>query len=282
MSLIDRAFGTNKNLLPSAFLTAIIFFHLILVMLKGADSLIFDSLFSWFASVLLLKRQCLAVGRHGEAVSFILGFVLLSQILIGCLLWGQEELFLRTYPLGIATSVTLLFFGVSGIRKTWKVLVLLLIFLPTRDLLAQMLDLTVPTARFVASLLSFFGKYPIPSESGQLVIQDNIIRIIPECASVGTMRRMLAMATWFVLWIPVTSMVLFTVPILTMAYAFIANGLRVSLLVVLKANGHKQAFDFWHEGAGANLLPLVVLIPLFMVFHQIHRHYCWKQLRSIP
>jgi cyanoexosortase A len=281
MSLIDRAFSTNKKLLPSAFLTATVLLHLILVVLTGLDALIFDSVFFWFASLLLLRRQCPVTGQHGQILSFILGFVLLSQIFIGCLLCGQEELFLRIYPLAIVVSMTLLLSGSSGIRKTWKLLVLMLIFLPTRDLLTQIFDLTVPTAQFVASLLNLFGQYSIHGESGQLIIQNSVIRIIPECASVGTMRRMLAIATWFILWIPVQNIVLSTVPILTIMYAFVVNGLRVSSLVAFKANGHKQAFDFWHEGTGAKVLPFVMLVPLFMGFHQIYRYYYRRHLRKI-
>lgn len=256
--------GKNPLWFLMLFMGTPIFLHVLLLQSIGADSLVFDGILIWsiIGSLILLEKVHLTLPATPR--SAWISLMLVGLLGIGSL-WVNQELFLRAYPLIVVAILAMSIGGKSGLRQATPLLILCLLMLPTRSMLASQTFLAEPTAQFIHNVLSILGMAN-DRQHASLTMGQHLIRIIPECASVGSMRRMLFLGLWIALIQPVPFIKALWIPLLTCLYAFIANGIRVTALVALKATEHQGAFHFWHEGLGAKILPVVVLVPLLITY----------------
>jgi exosortase/archaeosortase family protein len=242
--------------------SSFVLLHLFLVKQTGLDALIFDALLLW---PMVVSWAIIQKAKASQQFPTALSVSMFVGLIISCILWGQQELFLRMYPLIAVASLVIAFRGPITLRKVLPILLLCGLMLPTRDMLATQAWLAEPTAKFANSILSL-GGLDIDRHQANLTMSEHIVRILPECASVGSMRRMLLLGIGFTLIQPTSFVKNLWIPLLTCFYAFTANGLRVAALVGVKVTDNNTAFTFWHDGLGAKCLPVVALIPLLVVY----------------
>jgi exosortase/archaeosortase family protein len=242
--------------------SSFVLLHLFLVKQTGLDALIFDALLLW---PMVVSWAIIQKAKASQQFPTALSVSMFFGLIISCILWGQQELFLRMYPLIAVASLVIAFRGPITLRKVLPILLLCGLMLPTRDMLATQAWLAEPTAKFANSILSL-GGLDIDRHQANLTMSEHIVRILPECASVGSMRRMLLLGIGFTLIQPTSFVKNLWIPLLTCFYAFTANGLRVAALVGVKVTDNNTAFTFWHDGLGAKCLPVVALIPLLVVY----------------
>jgi exosortase/archaeosortase family protein len=242
--------------------SSFVLLHLFLVKQTGLDALIFDALLLW---PMVVSWAIIQKAKASQQFPTALSVSMFVGLIISCILWGQQELFLRMYPLIAVASLVIAFRGPITLRKVLPILLLCSLMLPTRDMLATQAWLAEPTAKFANSILSL-GGLDIDRQQANLTMSEHIVRILPECASVGSMRRMLLLGIGFTLIQPTSFVKNLWIPLLTCFYAFTANGLRVAALVGVKVTDNNTAFTFWHDGLGAKCLPVVALIPLLVVY----------------
>jgi exosortase/archaeosortase family protein len=261
----DSLFRKDRWITNSIF-SSFVLIHLLLVQQTGLDALMFDALLLWA----MVGSWTIIQGTTGRSLrkqkfSTALSASIFVCLLIGCALWGKQEIFLRLYPLITVTSFATAFSGSSGLRKFLPILLLCGLMLPTRDMLATQTFLAEPTAKFANSILSL-GGLNIDRQHANLTMGEHVVRILPECASVGSMRRMLLLGIGFTLIQPTPLVKNLWIPLLTCFYAFVENGVRVAALVGFKVTDNNAAFTFWHHGPGTKCLPVIVLIPLLIVY----------------
>jgi hypothetical protein len=209
----------------------LILVHLLLVQQTGLDALMFDAMLLWamVASLMSIKKSQFRPLLHGN-FSIPTGCGILAALLISCTIWGQQELFLRIYPTLVIAGLAAYAGGTSGLRKVLPIIAFCCLIIPTRALLASQTFLAEPTAQLTNHLLALCGLH-LDRQHADLKMGEHLVRILPECASVGSMRRMLLLGLWAALIRPTPFIKNLWIPLLTCLYVFIANGLRVAALV---------------------------------------------------
>jgi cyanoexosortase A len=149
-----------------------------------------------------------------------------------------------------------------------ELLVLSSISLP-KILPLSLIDISLLTAKF-ASLILWYTGFEVTRNGVYIYLPTGSVEVYPGCSGLELIFQMLSLALLFLLMFPQKVKQKIIVPIIAITLAFIVNGVRVALMAVLVAQGHKEAFDYWHEGEGSLIFSLISVL-LFGLF-------CWFSL----
>lgn len=243
--------------------------HILLVCLTKNAALIFDMLMYWVGMSLIFDSKLNNFGDIDNIVfprylvKISTTFIMSLLFLVG-IAWGLEEQFLRLCPIIMLAAFAINYVSEKNVIKMVCLMLFSLLFIPTRSSLEMLEILVEPTAQFVTKVISMFG-VSLEQNHAILKVSGHLIEISPSCASLGTMRRIVGFGIWLALVKPKSHLGILWIPLLLSLYAFVSNGLRLTALVALKANGLDGWFVFWHGGWGSNALPLLPFVPLLLL-----------------
>lgn len=236
--------------------------HLTLTLYSGDTNLLFSSLIFWMAAYVALKEE--AYQPANQVQSLVLGLLLLLPVLVYGL--SAEGQFLYLFPVLVGLGLVCLFTGLAGLRKYWKALVLLFLLGVPEVIATAIVDPAPLTARFSDTLLWYAG-FDVTRQGLFIQLWESRVEVNQACSGLRAMMRMLSIAALALLLLPRRWSLpqILGLPLLGILIAFIANGFRVALLVLLLASGHQEAFDSFHGGnfsQSFSMLSILVFMSL--------------------
>jgi len=151
-----------------------------------------------------------------------------------------------------------------GLKQYWReFLILLVLGLPIEESLAKLVDLATLTAQFADFLLVQLG-FIVERHGTIIALPTGAVDVNMGCSGLRGITRLLQLSVLILVMIPTNLIGKIIIPILAVLLAFVINGIRVAVLALLIANSHRQAFDYWHEGAGSHTISMVSVIVLWL------------------
>lgn len=245
--------------------------HLTLIWKADNSSLLGTSFLCWAAisSLVWEKRQSLNL-ESGIFSSFF-GLSLIALLLIKSISLTSLGGFLYLSPAIFGFGLALLASGFKGLKQyRGELLVLSSISLP-KVLPLSLIDISLLTAKF-ASLILWYTGFEVARNGVYIYLPTGSVEVYPGCSGLELIFQMLTLALLFLLMFPQKGKQKIIVPIIAATLGFVVNGVRVALMAVLVAQGHKEAFDYWHQGDGSLIFSLIAVL-LFGLF-------CWFSLRK--
>lgn len=267
---------TSQHLKISSFwllaiASGLIAIHQTLTWRGDSNSLASTSILFWMAisSMVWDKRHNLNL-ESGVFSSFI-GASIIALILLKSSFHSTHNIFLNISPLLSAFAVALLASGFQGLKQYWQELAILVFLTPPHSLLAHLIDLSIPTAKFSGFLLWYSG-WEVFRDGILLYVPNGVVEVTTGCSGTENMSHLLGLAVIFLMMFPSNRFQKILIPLVSISLAFIVNSVRVAILAVLSSFPTEEAFNYWHEGEGSAIFPMVTVI-LFGLF-------CWLLLQQ--
>jgi cyanoexosortase A len=243
--------------------------HLTLTWKADNSSLLGTSFLCWAAISSLIWDKRHSLNLESGIFSSFFGLSLIALLLVKSISLTSLGGFLHISPAIFAFGLALLASGFKGLKQyRGELLVLSSISLP-KILPLSLIDISLLTAKF-ASLILWYTGFEVTRNGVYIYLPTGSVEVYPGCSGLELIFQMLSLALLFLLMFPQKVKQKIIVPIIAITLAFIVNGVRVALMAVLVAQGHKEAFDYWHEGEGSLIFSLISVL-LFGLF-------CWFSL----
>lgn len=250
-----------------AIATGLIGIHLTLTSRANDASLLGTSALFWVAvcSLVWSKRNILSLDS-GVVSSFWGTLLIVFVLLKSTFVFGYDP-FLRISPLISALGVALVASGFKGLKEYWRQLLILCFLIPSPGALALLIDISTFTAKFATALLWYLG-FEVSRQGVYINLPSGGVEVYPGCSGIESMLYMLGLAVLFLVMFPTNRREKILVPIVALFIAFVVNGVRVALMVVLAASSNPQGLDYWHKGNGSLLFSMisVFILGLFCLF----------------
>ncbi|MEH1789745.1 MAG: cyanoexosortase A [Nostoc sp.] len=195
--------------------------------------------------------------------SSFLGTLLLVLVFINSTFSINSGAVFLFLPLMSGFGLALLASGCKGLKQYRKES-LILGFITIRSLLVLLpckIDISLLTAKLSTAILWYTG-FQV-SRSGVIInLPTGSIEVYPGCAGIDVIIDLLSLAALFIFLFNLSLQQKFIVPIVAATLGFIVNGFRVALMVILVAQGDKQAFEYWHQGDGSLLFSMIATLFL--------------------
>lgn len=191
--------------------------------------------------------------------STCLGFVLIAFVLVRSLFTSRESLLFEFSPVISAVGLILLASGFKGFKVNGQELVLILALSIPQSLLSQLIDPSTLTANFATYMLSHCG-VKTSSQGVYLVLNNGSVEVLQQCAGLVNMLLLWQLAVLFIVVFPTNLAKKIIIPVIAVAVGFIVNAVRIAILTILVTNSQKSAFEYWHDGDGAQLFVVISMM----------------------
>lgn len=228
------------------------------------------SVFFWSAFGILLWRKRNSLNLESGVFSSFLGLALIAWTLLRGLATNSPADVLRDISPAISIlGLGLLASGIKGLKQYWHELIIVAVLaVPQTHLLIwidKLVDVSTLVAKFSAFLLWYLG-FEVYRQGVNVVLPTGAIEINPPCSGLDTMLILLRLAVLFLVMSSTNWLQKILVPLVAVGLAFTVNGVRITLMAFLVAFSNQAAFEYWHEGDGAQVFS-VISILLFGLFY---------------
>ena len=234
---------------------------------RNADLVLIMALFWGVVGYLLWDRRQQLVLRS-DLYSMAAGALLLLWALYKSIVMADYDAFIRIQPFICAFGLGLL---ASGAKRLWsyrKELSLLLVLAIPEGILAQLveqfIDISLVAARSTTAMLWYAG-FDVTRDGVNVILPTGSIEVYRGCSGLKAMLELLRLSLMFLVIFPTNRLGKLFIPLIAVGLAYSINIVRIALMAVLAAAGHKGAFQYWHEGDGSNIFPVISML-LFVLF----------------
>ena len=221
-------------------------------------------------SIIWDKRHELIL--KSDIFSRCLGILLIAYILWQSVSLTKSDLlivFTRLSPLICAIAVGLLASGWRGLKQYWREITILFFLGVPELVLLKLIDVAPLTAKFSTFLLWYSGFDVSLQKEIYINLGTQTVKVAAGCSGVGIISYLLGVAMIALLMFPIEEKKRIIVPIIAILLGFVANSIRVAILVIIVLN--KQAFDYWHEGEGSRLFGMFARILGLIYFFMLQQ-----------
>lgn len=234
---------------------------------RNGDLVLIMALF-WSVVGALLWRRRYQLQFNSDLYSTGAGLLFLLWVLYESRVMTAYDPFIRIQPFLSLLGLGLLASGSRGLWSYRQELSLLMVLALPEGLLAQLLeqwiDVSEVAARATTAMLWYFG-FDVTREGTTVILPTGSIEVYRGCSGLKATLELLRLSLMFLIIFPTTALGKLVVPTVAMSLAYGINVVRISLMAVLADAGHKGAFQYWHEGDGSNIFPILSML-LFTLF----------------
>lgn len=247
--------------------TGLITVHLTLTSRANDASLLGTSALFWSAICSLLWSRRNALILDSGVFSSFCGTLLIVLVLLKSLSVSGYDQFLRISPLISVLGVALLASGFKGLKQYWRELLIFCFLAPSPGAISLLIDISTFTAQFTTAIL-WYLEFEVSRQGVYINLPTGGVEVYPGCSGIENMLHLLGLAVLFLVMFPTTWLEKILVPVVAVFVAYVVNGARVALMVVLAASSNPQALYYWHKGDGSLLFSLisVLILGLFCLF----------------
>jgi len=229
------------------------------------------SVLYWLAVSSLVWEKRHHLSMKSSLLSSLLGLLLIMIVVLrGASLASTN--FLSVSPFLSGLGLGLLASGVKGLKQYWRELTILFFFGVPKILLAPFINITTLTAQLTVFIL-WYGGLDVQRQGTQVLLPVDGVNVVRSCSGFNSIFYLLGLAVIFLLLFPLKGVAKnVLVPIVAIVLAFFVNGCRIALLAIQMNAQNQSAFDYWHEGQGAALFPMIA-VTLFGIFCYILRQH---------
>lgn len=250
-----------------------LYLHLIWLSNGSMDRLSLNSMAIGTVAYLVWQRRAELVLKSTPLAQG-LGFLLLAWATSKGILMLHYDGFMRLLPSLSAVGLTLVATGFQGLRRyRWELLVLFTFTLLldnsilTQETLGRM-DLTESTATGASTLLWYLG-FDVSHQGTRVVLPTGAVDVGQGCSPETTIILYLKLSLLLFLIFPTTPFQKGATLVGAFGVGFLINLVRVVIMALLVAANQMAAFDFWHEGTGAQAFSLINSLVFFWLFEWI-------------
>lgn len=193
------------------------------------------------------------------------GFLLILWIVVRSLsISAPDDLLREISPLISGIGLALLASGFKGLKQYWRsLLILLIISIPTTALLEATIDDKLGISLLVAKLSTFVlwycGFEPV-RQGTEIAFATGAVEVATACAGINLMILLLQLSGIFMLKFALQIPQKILTMISAIALAVFVNVIRVIYLLFLRANFQEEAFNYWHDGGGAQVFATTAML----------------------
>lgn len=228
---------------------------------SGNPNLFASSLLFWFATGFLVWKKRHHLNLKTSTIPCCLGLLIVAAILLKSFSKPTEPV-LGVAPFFSALGLSLLASGFGGFRQFWREIVILFFLGVPRATLQPIINIAEITAQFSTFMLWYSG-FSVQRQGINISLPQGAIEVNTECSGLGAMLYMLGTIVLVLLVFPLQgTRKKVGLLAIALATAFVINGFRVALMVILLNHGYTKAFHFMHGGEGSFVFSMV---PVGMV-----------------
>lgn len=244
------------------------------------------SLFLWSGVLYLLWQKRNTLRLSSGPLPSLAGLFLIALMLARSL-WVRvpDDLLVAISPLTSAIGLGLIASGFRGLRQYGREYLLIFVLVIPRvvvaTLLEQLLNLNLMAAKVAHFMLWYLG-FDVLREGVNVILPTGVIEINSACSGLDSMLILLRLAVLFLVVFPTPLSAKFLVPVAAVSLAFLVNGVRIAIMALLVAFSTPEAFEFWHQGSGAQLFSLVTMLLFGWFCHALHQSSLSQSQSSAP
>jgi cyanoexosortase A len=236
--------------------TALITLHLTYLDRANEPNLMSLSCLLWLGIISSVWDRRDKLKLESDVFSTFLGITLIAIVLLRSL--SPVGYHIRISPLISGVGLCLMASGMQRLFHYWRELLVLslLALYPIFAGFLQAIDLATLTAKF-STLTLWAGGFNAHREGIKILLPTGKVEVYGACSGVDSIILMLCIAVLFLLIIPLKKqhqLICFSIAILI---GFVVNAVRVSVLAVLVAFSHSEAFEYWHGGDGSFIFSMI-------------------------
>lgn len=222
------------------------------------------SIICWLSGGVLCWEKRHQLILDSDIVSSFIGLSLISIVLFKSSVSPTSN-FLQVSPFVSIIGVGLLASGFQGLKQYWRELLILFFLGVPKTLIWPVFDISGITAQFSTLLLIYAG-FDAYRQGFQVMLPSGGVNVNMGCSGFESMFYLLSLAILFLVMFPLKGIIK-NVLVLTMSVclAFIVNGTRVALMVILDATHNREALHYWHVGQGSQIFSMIS-VALFGLF----------------
>lgn len=217
---------------------------------------------AWGAAIYLIlqRRKVLLIGNT-DSISSILGTILIGIVLArSWFIQGYADVLFEILPLFSAVGLILLSSGIKSLLLFKRELFMVSIsVIPTAHLmpcLDEMINFSLLAAKFSSTVLYYSG-FEVTRQDMIISLPKGAIEVFTGCSGLPAIVSLLQLGALFVLFCPVSRLVVLLLPLIGAFIAFAVNGVRIVLMALLINAQNRPAFEYWHGDAGAQIFSLI-------------------------
>jgi cyanoexosortase A len=228
------------------------------------------SLLAWGGAIYLIwqRRKDLPLG-HTDIVSGIIGTGLIVVVLTrSWFIQGNPDFLFSILPLFSAIGLVLLY---SGIKSLWlfkrELAMVIISVIPTVHLMPyidRVLNFSLLAAKFSFTILYYTG-FEVTRQNAIVSLPNGAIEVYSGCSGLPAIILLLQLGALFVIFHPVSRILLILLPLLGSFIAFSVNGIRIVIMALLINAQDKPAFEYWHGVSGAQIFSLISMILFCLI-----------------
>lgn len=232
--------------------------HLNLSQQFGRSDFLSHSILFWVTALFLVWQKRDKLHLESNAISSVVGLVLLVLVLYKSLHLFQDDFFLRISPLISLLGWGLLASGIRGLKQYWRAF-FVLVFLAIPWEFIYIFNVSLITAKFSAFILWILG-FEVTRQGVWVILPTGSVEVYNGCSGLRIILQLLGLS-WIVLAIASTSpKQKIYLPMAAILLGFTVNGIRVALMAVLVALSDSRGFTYWHVGQGSLLFSAVAVL----------------------
>lgn len=234
------------------------------------------SVLYWLAASSLVWKKRHQLSLESSLFSSSIGLLLITIVILrGTALPSTN--FLSVSPFLSGLGLSLLASGMKGLRQYWRELLILFFFGVPKVVLAPFIDITTLTAKFTVFIL-WYGGMDAHRQGTLVLLPVDGVNVIKSCSGFNSIFYLLGLAVIFLLLFPLKgSTKNIFVPLVAICIAFIVNGFRIALLAIQANAQNFAALEYWHEGQGAALFPMISVTLFGVVCYILRQRELSKQ-----
>lgn len=219
------------------------------------------------------RRQ--TVPLRSEPYSTAAGCVLIVWAWYKSGVMPDYDPFMRIQPFLFCLGLALVASSAKHLGTYRKELGILLVLALPEGLLAQWTDQVINisdiAAQSTTATLWYLG-FEVKRQGVFVLLPAGGIEVYRGCSGLKAMLELLRLALIFLVMVPTSLGEKLIVPCVGVSLAYGVNVIRLSVMTLLAASDHQEAFHYWHEGEGSNIFPVLAMLLFagFCVF-LLHR-----------
>ena len=214
------------------------------------------SVLGWGAVLSLVWEKRHTLRLESDIFSSLLGLLLIAFVLLRSFFMTSYDAVFDFSPLIAGLGLAMLASGVKGLQQYWLELIIVLALHAPVELLLERIDISLFTAKFATFILSHLG-FEVSRQGVNVILPTGTVEVYPGCSGLESILRLLRLSVLFLVMFPTELAKKILVPVVAVLVAFVVNGVRVALMAILGAYSSDEAFEYWHEGSGAQIFSLI-------------------------
>ncbi len=200
---------------------------------------------------------------RSDVFSTLGGSLLIAWALSRGWLMLNYDPFIRIQPFIMLLGLAMVASGAKRLPRYAKELGLLLVLALPEGILGNFLEQTVNlsllAARSTTAILWYFG-FDVTRDGVYVLLPGGGVKVYRGCSGLKASLELLRLSLAYLVVFPSYWWEKLAVPVVAVTLAYSINLIRLVLMTLLAAAQRRQAFDYWHVGAGSNLFPIVSMV----------------------